>query len=269
MKKLTYILIALCLACSSSDDEVNTSLEVADSTLEVVVTQNVTVAVVDQMVTLTATANETIQEISFSTDGGLTFPSSYGANFGTTASLYFAFDTLGTKTIVFRVKNNAGDIVDNTVNIRVERGNAVQFQNVQLTSFFDMGNTWDSEFPTSNPNHLADVFFAILKPSLNVFDGTRSNVASTSWLWYKSETRENENNLNWNIQNEELFINPEFVTPYIAFADDDGGGMVQDLMFGPPFERVIPLNNYTNTQPNTITVEEASIHLEYTIGVDW
>jgi hypothetical protein len=268
MKKLTYILIALCFACSSSDE--GDTFEPATSTLEVQVTQDASTVVIDEIVTLSATANETIKEISFSTDGGLSFPGAYSSSdFDNTANLYFSFDTLGAKTIVFRVKNNAGDIVDNTVTINVERGNAVQLSSVELASFFDMGNTWDSEYPTSNPNHLADVFFGILKPSLNVYNGTRGTIPTSSWLWYRSETRNNENNLNWDIQDESLFINVEELTCYIGFADDDGGGAVQDLMLGPPFESMIPLANYINTQPNSITVEETNINLEYTIGVDW
>ncbi len=267
MKKTVYILLAFCFACSTSDDDGTTNGN--PSTLEVTVMQDLNIVAIDQIVTLTATANETINEISFSTDDGNTFPSSHSTNFGNTANLYFSFDTLGTKTIVFRVKNNTGDIVDNTVTINVERGNAIQIQNLQLNSFFNMGETWDDEFGATDPNRLADVLFAILKPSLNVFDGTRSSVPTSSWLWYKSETRDNENNLNWDIQSEELFINIEQLTPYIAFADDDGGGIAQDLMLGPPFERVIPFADFVNTQTNPILVQEVDIDLEYQITVDW
>ncbi|WP_054851348.1 hypothetical protein [Olleya sp. ITB9] len=268
MRKLIFLIPLLYFACSSDDE---TSIDNPDvSTFDVTVSQDINTAVVDQVVTLTATANETINEISYSTDNGATFPSSFSTQFGNTANLYFSFDTLGSKTIVFRVKNVAGDIADNTVTITVERGNAVQFQNVQLNSFFDMGNSWDSEYPTSNPNHLADVFFAFLKPPLNVFDGTRSGVPTSSWLWYTSAVRENETNLNWNITNENLYINPELVTPYIAFADDDGDGtLAGDLMLGPPFESIILLSNYTDTQPSSVTIQETNINLEYVIGLDW
>ncbi|PHS10572.1 MAG: hypothetical protein COA88_02165 [Kordia sp.] len=265
MKKTIYLLTLLFLASCSSDDGATPVVP----TFEVTVTQDATTIVVDQIVTITAITNETINEISFSTDGGLTFPSTYHQDFGTTANLYFDFDTLGLKTIVFRVKNNAGEIKDNTVNITVEKGNAVQLQSVQLNSFYDMGNTWDSEYPTTNPNHLADVFFTLLKPALNVLDGTRGGVPTSSWLWYRSATRDNENNLSWNFQNEDLYINIAELTPYITFADDDGGGIVQDIMQGPPFESIIPLSNYVSSQPNTITVEENTINLEYVIGIAW
>jgi hypothetical protein len=263
MKKLTYILLFLCFACNSSDD--------ADtSTFEVSVTQSTTSLVVDQILTLTATANEKINQISFSKDGGETFDSEFSSStFDTTVNLYLDFDTLGPKTIIYRVKNNAGDVVDNIVSVTVERGNAVQLLSVKLNSFFDMGNTWDSEYATTDPNHLADVFFGVLKPRLNFLDGTRSRVPSSSWLWYRSQTRENENDLSWNLQNEELFINVSELTAYIAFADDDGGNIAQDIMLGPPFQSLIPLSNYINSKPGTITVKETHINLEYVIGLDW
>ncbi len=262
MKKTIYILLVFCFACSTSDDDAANG---NTSTLEVTVTQDLNTVAIDQIVTLTATANETINEISFSTDGGITFPSSYGSNFGTTANLYFSFDTLGTKTIVYRVKNNAGDIVDSTVTINVERGNAIQIQSLQLNSFFNMGETWDDEFGGADLNRLADVFFVILKANLNAFDGTRSS----GGVWYRSEIRSNEENLNWNLQNEELFINLNELTARIAFADDDGGEVVQDLMLGPPFERVIPFADFASAETNPVLVQETDIDLEYQITVDW
>lgn len=151
----------------------------------------------------------------------------------------------------------------------MERGNAVQLKSVQLNSFFDMGSTWDSEYPITNPNHFADVFFGLLKPKLNAIDGKRPRMPSSSWIWYRSETRDNENNLNWNLQNEELFININELKLYIAFADDDGGGNVQDIMMGSPYESLIPLLAAKDEQPITMSVTEPKINLEYEIGIDW
>lgn len=160
-------------------------------------------------------------------------------------------------------------LIDKIVTVSIEKGNAVQIQSVQLNTFYNMGSAWDSEYNDTDPNRLADVLFAILKPRLNVFDGTRSNTPNSSWVWYKSETKENESNLNWNLQNEELYINIEELTPYVAFADDDGGNVSQDLMLGPPFEYIIPIVNYKNTKPSYILVKETNINLEYELGLGW
>lgn len=266
MKKITYILITLCLACSSSDDG---GTDPNTSTFDATIAQSATTIGIDQIVTLTANANETINEISFSTDGGTTFPSSFGSSFGMTANLYFDFETVGTKNIIFRLKNSAGDIVDKPIIINVERGSAVQITGVRLNSFFNIGQIWDSEFGNNDPNRLADVYFALLKRRLNVFTGERGGLSSNS-IWYRSETRTNETNLNWDLQSENININLEQLTPYIAFVDDDGeGNLAGDLMLGPPFERLIPISDYLNSQPSSIIIEETDINLYYELGIDW
>ena len=67
-----------------------------------------------------------------------------------------------------------------------------------------------------------------------------------------------------------MYINIEEITPYIAFVDDDGSGVLAgDLMLGPPFERIIPISNYLDTKPSSIIVEETDINLEYELDIDW
>ncbi len=263
MKKLISLLFVLTFACSPTNNGDNAP------TFAVSVTQDLNSAVIDQKITLTASTNEPIKSIDYSIDGGTTFGNEYSTTFGTNAKLYLDFDTVGTKHIVFRIKNNDGDVVDKAITVNVERGNAIQITSLKLNSFYNMGETWDSEFNDTDINRLADVNFVILKPRLNVFDGTRDGAPNSSWIWFRSQTRDNESNLNWDLQNEALYINIEQLTPYIAFGDDDGGNIGQDLMLGPPFERVIPISDYINTKPNTILVEEVNINLEYEIGIDW
>lgn len=264
MKKALYLILILVFECSSSDDR--ETIDEEQSILEVAVMQSTATAVIDEVVTLTATTNETINEISFSTDGGVTFPSSFGSSaFTNTANLYFDFDTLGEKTIIFRVESQAGDIVDTPVTITVERGNAVKLQSVQLNSFFDIDNTWDSEFPTTNPNHLADVFFVLLKPRLNAFTGERS---IGSMPWYTSTVDVNQGDLQWNLQADNLYIDPSLPLR-TAFADEDNNDLVDDLMLGTPFDSLISLSEFVDTEPNSITLQETNINLNYTIDVDW
>tara|TARA_R110002096_G_scaffold436089_1_gene667228 strand:- start:6792 stop:7598 length:807 start_codon:yes stop_codon:yes gene_type:complete len=268
MNKLTYFLLVLCFTCSSLDDNNDNNV----STF-ITVTQDLSVVNIDQIISITVTSNETINSIDYSLDGGTTFIGEVSnSTFGNNVKLYLDFDTVGTKNIVFRVKNNEGAIVDKAISVNVERGNAIQIQNLKLNSFYDMGNTWDAEFSDTNPNRLADVYFVILKPPLNIFNGTRGTIPAGSWLWFRSQTRDNESNLNWDLQNEDLYINIEQLTPYIAFIDDDGDPVLAglgDLMLGPPFERVIPIADYINTKPNTIVAEEPNINLEYELTLDW
>jgi len=245
------------MACSSSDDS-------DQSSFQVTVTQDLTTTVIDEVVTLTATASDTISSISFSLDGGETFPSEFGSSSITdTANLYVDFDALGENTVIFRVKSRTGVIVDTPVSIMVERGDAVKLESVQLNSFFNINETWDNEFSSGDPNRLADVFFVFLKPSLNPYTGER-----TSRLWYTSTIDENQGDLQWNLTPDELYIDPGLQLR-IAFADADGEGLVDDLMLGPPFDRLINLGILVDTQPNSITLEDSGIDLEYTVGLDW
>ena len=131
-----------------------------------------------------------------------------------------------------------------------------------------MGSTWDDEFPNTDPNHLADLSFGLLKPSVDLLTGTRSNTPGLSWFWYRSITHDNESSLNWNLQNEDLYVNIDEVQVYIGFLDTDGD-LAQDIMLGPPSESLIPIADYTNTQPNIITVEEPNIDLNYSVTLDW
>lgn len=109
MKKIFLITILFfCFSCDSSDDGGAKNDDV--STFEVSATQDLNSAVIDQIVTITANTDEPINSIDYSIDGGVTFSGEYSSNFGNTAKLYLDFDTVGTKNIVFRIKNNAGNL---------------------------------------------------------------------------------------------------------------------------------------------------------------
>src|SRR5690606_24455866 len=166
MKISIYFLVLLFLvSCGTSDDEEETN------TFQVSVIQDANQIEIDQIVTLTASSNDVIQSVSYSLDGGSTFSGEYSTNFGNVANLYLDFDTPGNKQIVFRVRNSEGQVVDTALSIQVLRGAAVKLQNLQLNTFFNQTGTWDDEYPDTDSNRLADVFFVVLKPSLNVFTG--------------------------------------------------------------------------------------------------
>ncbi len=152
-----------------------------------------------------------------------------------------------------------------SVDVVVNKGEAIELNSLQLNSFFNIDDTWDDEFDDGDINRLADVFFILLKPRLNPFDGSRS--ISTP-AWYRSSTLTNQGNLQWSLQNQDLLINPE-LSLFITFADDDGNGLVDDLMLGPPFEREISFLDFISTQPNSIPVSFSNINLDFNLGVQW
>jgi hypothetical protein len=265
MKKIILILLSFFIACSTSDNPDNPN----NDKFNVSVTQDSATIVIDQIVTLTATSSETIKTMSFSTDGGLTYGNIYSRDFGKTVKLYLDFELVGEKKIVLRLENEDGEFVDKLVILSVGRGNAVKINSLKLNSFHNKGESWDPEFDPSDPNRLADVLFSFLKPKLDNLEGTRSNAPINSRIWYSSVVRMNESNLTWDIQNENLLINFEQLIPYIAFADDDGGNIGEDLMLGPPFQYIIPISDYTSTKPNSFTVIEPNINLQYELSISW
>lgn len=286
MKTLKILICLFVLGCSQSDDPemmVNQDMEEeqqqeeqqeeedeeAPPAFSIDLTISQDSPVIDEIVELTAVSSEDISSISFSLDNGVTFGTELTATFGNTASLYFDFSTPGSKNITFRVKNNEGAIVDTSTSVQVSQGNAVRITGITLHSFYNMGTPWDDEFDDDDPNRLADLVFVLLKPSLNHFDGVRSAIVTDSWIRYRSEVRDNENNLNWLIEDEEIFVNPDLLEMYISFADDDGGNTGQDVMQGPPSYRLIPITDYIDTQPSIFTVQENDIDLEYEVMINW
>lgn len=279
-KRISYLILLILFSCSTSDEnseisEQNPPMEMEESeedtsSFEISLETLMEQAEVDDIIELTATANENIKSISYSLDNGVTFPVEFFREFGMSIPLYFSFDMLGTHTIIVRLRNSQDVIRETSLNIEVSRGSAVQITSLELNSFFNMGMTWDDEFPESDPNHLADVFFAFLKPTVDVFEGTRGGqIPSSSWLWHRSETRMNESNLSWLLEDELLYADIDQVDIYVGFADDDGGNLGQDLLLGPPSERVIPFRDFVATQPSSFIYTEDAVSLEYELAVDW
>lgn len=261
MKKLIYILLLLSIACSTSGDNIENN-----STFSIELLYNQT-AVVDEVLEVRVSSNEPMKSLEISFDN---FESSFTdfANLGNLVSRFFSFDQLGTNTVYFKIRNDEDVELIQTLNVTITRGNAVKIQSLKLNSFYNIGETWDSEFDDTDTNRLADVRFAILKRRLDVYDGTRNDSKSFS-IRFLSQTRANEDNLNWDLQNEDLYVDIERLTPYIAFGDDDGGGLGQELIVDAPFERAIPILDYIGTNPDTIIVEESDVDLEYELGISW
>ena len=74
--------------------------------------------------------------------------------------------------------------------------------------------------------------------------------------------------MTWNLSQENLYVNPNALI-HFGLADDDGGGVGQDLLLGPPFEKEINLAQYSSSKPNSITLEDASINLDVDFAVEW
>jgi hypothetical protein len=194
-----------------------------------------------------------------------TVSKSLGDSFGTSLTLYVNTANIGVITYSIRVAdaNDNQKTATSTLSFTVEKGNAVHIQEVLVNDFYDKDTTWDTEFSSTDPNRLADVFFALSKPHIGLFSGQKIKV-----LWYKSAVKENQGDLNWNLSQENLYVNPNALI-HFGLADDYGGGIGQDLLLGPPFEKDINLSQYSNAQPSNVTLEDSSINLDVDFGLNW
>lgn len=261
MNKITLLIILSLLMTNCSSDENNN--DVNTNTFAITLVPSLTNVVIDQPFAVTVNANESISQMwvsynNFATGG-------YAVqNFGNNFTCNFNFDTLGQKTISVRAKNQNNVLSEKQIIVNVTRGNAIKINGLQVISFSGIDTTFDNEFPTSNPNHLADLRFGFAKNKIgNSFNNNYSFVS-----WYVSSVIENQGTMTWDCSNSNLYINPN-ATLRFGLADIDNGIAGADLLNGPPDYREINFSNFLVTKPTTITYSFPEINLEFKLFIEW
>lgn len=258
MKHLLYLLPFLFCMCSSPD-----SKEGKPTTFSMTLVPSSTAVTIDEPFTVAVTSSETMKWIAVTTDGSDPVNFS-GSDFGTSKELYLTFDTLGSKTINIKVKNEKNEVVLKTIPITVTLGNAIKITGLQVKSFYNINNTWDPEYAETDINRLADVLFVLIKQQQsNPFN----NEFSVNGSWCRSTIKENQGNLTWDLTASNLYINPNSSLQFGL--DDSDGQLAQDLLMGPPDTKTILFSPYTATKPETITYSFPEINLEFTVSVRW
>lgn len=261
MRNILFVALSILLtACGASDDGTD---PINNSNFSISLTASSQVGV-DEIIAINITGNETIFTLEGSLDNFATtiFNRTQSEGYGTNTTVYFNFDELGSKSISIKAINNNGDESIQSVDISVIRGNAIKITNVQVLSFFNIDGTWDPEFPEDDINRLADVFFNLRKPDVGPFNGDLTFVN-----WFKSEVKENQGDLTWDLTDEDLYINPQR-SLLLGMADNDGN-FNQNLLMAPPSERELTLSEQIATQPDTITLSVPEIDLEVAFTVEW
>lgn len=218
---------------------------------------------VDEAFSVVVSSDQVIKTIGVTTDGSdpVDFTMS---NFGTSTTLHFSFDTLGTKTIKVKVQNEKEETVIKTIAINVERGSAVKITGLQVKSFYNKDQTWDTEFAATDNNRLADVFFGIGK--LKVKDPFSSSPALLG-SWYRSATKENQGDLTWDLTAANLYVQPSS-NLYFSLVDQDGQ-VGQNLILGFPDYKLFSFSSFAANKTKTITYSFPEVNLEFTITVEW
>lgn len=258
MKYLLYLLPLLLCMCGSPDNN-----QGSVSTFSMAITPSATTVAIDEPFTITVTSNETMRWMAVTKDGSDPVNFS-GSDFSTSKVFYFTFDTLGSKTINIKVKNEKNEAVLKTVTITVTRGNAIKITGLQVKSFYNINNTWDPEYATTDINRLADVLFVLVKQQQsNPFYSEYYNNGS----WCRSTIEENQGDLTWDLSSANLYINPNSSLQF-GLSDMDGQ-LGQDLLMGPPDTKTIRFSSFIATKPSTITYSFPEVNLEFTVTVEW
>ncbi|MFC4739224.1 hypothetical protein ACFO3U_04395 [Flavobacterium ponti] len=249
-----FILIASCSPDNSQEKE-SFAIEVIPSAITIPV---------DKQIDITIASETDMNGIIFSYDNFAT-EFEYYSNYGTSKTINFYFDTVGSKTIYFKATKE-GNISSEvkTVTINVVSDQAVKLTGLQLISFTNVNGSWDPEFPATNPNHLADVVFGLRKNTLN-------NPFSTGYsykYWFSSTVKTNQGDLTWDLTNENLYFDPT-KTLQIGFDDQDNLPASQPLITDSFGYRTIGLNNYMVTKPSEITFSYPEVDLEFKIQLEW
>lgn len=250
------------VACDSGSDSTDTGQDQNNFTVNLV--SSVTQINVDEEFTVTVNASEAMTGLVISYDNFTTIASNLYTNFGTTKTLKFNFDTLGNKTIYIKAFNAANQSAVKSVTVNVNRGNAVKIIGMQVVSFNNINGTWDPEYPTTNPNHLADVFFGFNKSTLNSPFESGYNYRK----WYTSSVKQNQGDLTWIFAVENLYIQPEKIIR-MGVVDEDTPPLGQNLLNSIQDYKDFSLSAYTTTKPTTITYSYPEINLEFVLQVEW
>lgn len=255
-------------SCSSSDDTENLSDDSGGGNNPefTLVLTNKQTAVIDETIMVELSGNEVIKTLEVSLDDfqSTIFNRTIDPHgFGRETELYFSFDEVGSKTISIKATNVNGNETKSTATVSISRGSAIKIAKIEVVSFSNIGNTWDPEFTNTDINRLADVVFLLRKAKADITENSLNFQD-----WFRSEIKENQGNLTWDLSTESLYADPMLSLRY-SMADDDEGGVGQDLMLGPPFEREINLASYIATRPNAITLNVPEIDLEVIFSVEW
>jgi len=259
MKKIITLLTFFLLISCSSDDTEETPTNIQD--LNVTFTVGNTDLVIDEKLTITLQSNKSMHHIQIFIDGVRVIDQVF-SGFNANSSFYFDYDTLGSKTIKFKVwsDENEAQVVEKTVNVSVTRGNAIKITKAQIISFTNIDGTWDSEYADTDINRLADVLFALEKRVTRIYED-----GSYFSNFLISTVKENQGDLTWDLSSENLFLNPNKILRLnVADIDTDFN---QSLLDG--FTRDISFSEYIETQPSTITVSYPSIHFEMILDIEW
>ncbi|QTE21788.1 hypothetical protein [Polaribacter cellanae] len=261
LKLCSLILFTLILACSDNNESEKQINE--DFSIEIeFLTDKLEV---DQPISFKLKSNKNIISYSASTNN-INFVQSNQSNYGKNVNIILSFDKTGKNTIYLSAQNEKNEILKKEFEIDILKGESVKIKNLKIISFKNINQTWDSEYSNNDINRLADLKFTLEKTYIKT--SLFNEVLYERSIWYKSETLINQGNLNWNLNNENLNVNPNFIMTF-SLADIDDNGLVEDLLLGPPFAIEFNFKDYIQDKPNKVILKKENIDLEVEFEIEW
>ncbi len=264
-KKLLLLwLLAVCFSCSP--DSQNEEVPEIETTFNVSFKTPESQILVDVPFQIQVESNEPIYEINRITNNGS--QGIVAAMHGTALEdqfliLNLQFVTLGYQEAKFEFISTSGKKAYKTFNFEVVRGNAVKLIGFKINSFYNINGTWDAEYTEDDPNRLADIIFAFQKLSTSHFSDPKQNLGH----WYLSSVYPNQQQLEWDLSNEELYISDRSIME-IGIGDDDGNGIGDDLTRS--FRGLnIKLNDYREDKPADINISNAEYGIDVSVQLEW
>lgn len=178
-------------------------------------------------------------------------------------TLNLHFDTIGKQEVKLEFTSISGKKTSKVLSFDVIRGNAVKVIGFKINSFYNMNGTWDSEYANDDPNRLADIIFSFQKLSTAHFSEPKQNMG----YWYLSPIYPNQQQIEWDLSKEELYISDRSIME-IGIGDDDGNGIGEDLTRSHPALQ-IRLNDYRDTKPNTINLSNTESAIDVSVELEW
>lgn len=279
-KKFLTALVCLNIIACSSDSENSDSIDYEnnDSNLELSINIDSKTFGVDEILSFSIESNENLKTICMSVDdwsSSQCTSSLDNTGLGESLVAKLSFSNLGTKTINIKIENYAGEERETKLDVNIEKKNTVTIKQIHFNSFNNIGESWDAEFLDSDENRLADLTLILQKRKYNnSFVGYESNsVNHINWL--TSDILENQGDLTWELNENNLLISPEnkFSIYLYDFDGPDpnipGQNLYQEILLGWPYEKEFSFEEYMGNKPNEIIFVNEDIDLEVVFEVEW
>lgn len=275
IKLLGLLLFILIFACTDNGDneeqiQEEFSIEIEFLTDKLEVDQPISFKLKSNQNIISYSASTNIFATNDSGDNNITFNNtvirSNQSNYGKSVDIILSFGKIGKNTIYLSAQNEKNENVIKEFEVEVLKGTSIKIKNIKIISFKNINETWDSEYSNNDINRLADLKFTLNKTHIGV--SLFNEILYENSIWYISEVLENQGNLNWDLNDKSLNINPNFKMKF-SLVDVDNNGFVEDLLLGPPYSIDFSFKEYIQEKPNKVILKKENIDLEVEFELEW